>query len=243
VPRLTSQADTGDTWDKEMAMRVVIAGAHGKIGSRLGRLLVQRGNEVVGIIRDDDHQLDLIAIGVSPVVMDLERSTVDQVADVIADSDALVFAAGAGPGSGKERKNTVDRGASVLLAEAGERAGVRRFVQVSSMGVESVRDGATPPDRDEVYVAYLRAKLAAEDDLRGRDLDWTILRPGRLTDDPGRGRVRLAPHVEFGPVSRDDVAAVIAVLLDTPAAAGLALELVAGDTPIEDAVAQLVRRG
>ncbi|MGW5358805.1 SDR family oxidoreductase [Actinopolymorpha pittospori] len=224
-------------------MRVVIAGAHGKIGSRLGRLLVQRGDEVVGIIRDEDHQLDLIAIGVTPVVMDLERSTVDQVADVVADSDALVFVAGAGPGSGKDRKDTVDRGASVLLAEAGERAGVRRFVQISSMGVDSVRDGATPPGQDEVFVAYLRAKLAAEDDLRARDLDWTIMRPGRLTDDPGSGRVRLTPHAEFAPVSRDDVAAVIMALLDSPATTGLVLEMVAGDTPIDEAIAQLVRRG
>jgi uncharacterized protein YbjT (DUF2867 family) len=110
------------------------------------------------------------------------------------------------------------------------------------MGVEGVRDGATPPGTDEVFAAYLRAKLAAEDAVRATDLEWTILRPGRLTDDPGTGRVRLAPHVERGDIPRDDVAAVLAALLDEPATAGLVLELTTGDTPIAEAVSQVAQR-
>lgn len=222
-------------------MRVVIAGGHGKVAMRLGRRLAQRGDEVVGIIRNPDQRSDLSEIGVTPVVLDLEEATVEQVAEVLDGADAAVFAAGAGPGSGAARKETVDRGAAVLFADAAERAGVRRFLQVSSMGVEQVRDGGRLEGVDEVFIAYLRAKLAAEDDLRRRDLDWTIVRPGRLTDDPGTGRVRLAPRVDRGEVSRDDVADVFVALLDTPAVTRVVLELVEGETPIADAVAAQAR--
>ncbi|MEQ7123556.1 NAD(P)H-binding protein [Actinopolymorpha sp. B11F2] len=217
-------------------MRVVIAGAHGKVGLRLGRMLADRGDDLIGIVRNPEHGPDLRAHGVAPIVLDLEQATVEAVSDVLAGADAAVFAAGAGPGSGAARKDTVDRAAAVLVAEAAEQAGVRRILQVSSMGVEQVRDGASPPGMDEVFVAYLKAKLAAEEDLRTRDLDWTILRPGGLTDAPGTGRVCLAPHVERGQVPREDVAAVLVALLEAPATAGLVLELTSGDTPIPDAV-------
>jgi len=216
-------------------MRVVIAGAHGKIGMRLGRRLTGRGDEAVGVVRNPDHTADLSAIGVQPVVLDLESVPVDEVAAVLEGADAVVFTAGAGPGSGIARKDTVDRAAAVLLADAAERAGVPRYVLVSSMGVEDVRGDTTGPD-DEVFHAYLVAKLAAEDDLRARPLDWTILRPGRLTDDPGTGRVRLAPSVPRGAVPRDDVAAVLVALLDRPETRGAVLELVGGETPVADAV-------
>lgn len=163
----------------------------------------------------------------------------DDVAGVVAAADAVVFAAGGGPGSGIARKATVDRGAAVLLADAAERAGVRRYLLVSSMGVESVADGATPDGVDEVFVAYLRAKLAAEEDVLARPgLDATVLRPGALTDAPGTGRVRLDRHVERGDVPRDDVAAVLVALVDHPRR-GAVLELVGGDTPVADAVPAL----
>jgi nucleoside-diphosphate-sugar epimerase len=224
-------------------MRVVIAGGHGKIALRLGRLLAERGDQPVGLIRNPDQAGDLRDRGIDPVLLDLEQATVDEVAMVLADADATVFAAGAGPGSGIARKDTVDRGAAVLLADAAEQAGAPRYLLISSMGVESVRDGATPEGMDEVFVAYLRAKLAAEEYVRGRDLDTTILRPGHLTDDPGTGMITLAPHVESGDVPRDDVAAVLLALLDTPETAGAVLELVSGDTPIADAVRAVAQRG
>jgi uncharacterized protein YbjT (DUF2867 family) len=217
-------------------MRVVIAGAQGKIGLRLGRRLVDRGDSVAGVVRNPAHAGDLEAIGVEPVVLDLEAASVDDVAAVVAGADAVVFSAGAGPGSGLARKDTVDRAAAVLLAAAAERAGVRRYLLVSSIGAESVRGHTTGPD-DEVFHAYLVAKLAAEDDVRARPLDWTVLRPGRLTDDPGTGRVLLAPSVPRGAVTRDDVAAVRLELQDRPATSGRVPELVGGDTAVADAVA------
>jgi uncharacterized protein YbjT (DUF2867 family) len=217
-------------------MRIVVAGAHGQIARRLGRLLSGRGDSVVGIVRNPDHSADLTGDGVSPVVLDLETASVDDVARVLDGADAVVFAAGAGPGSGVARKDTVDRAAAVLLADAAEQTGVRRYLLVSSMGVDSVAGGRHPAGMDEVFVAYLRAKLAAEQDLLARTgLATTVVRPGGLTDAPGTGRVTLAPHVERGTVPRDDVAAVLVALLD--AARGTAvLELISGDTPIAEAV-------
>jgi uncharacterized protein YbjT (DUF2867 family) len=218
-------------------MRVVIAGGHGKIAQRLARLLVARDDLPVALVRNPDHVEDLRALDAEPVLCDLEAADVDEVAGHLAEADAVVFAAGAGPGSGAARKETVDRAAAVLLADAAERAGVRRYLQVSAMGL----DRGDQPGMDPVFAAYLRAKRAAEDDLRGRDLDWTILRPGRLTDEQGTGRVLLGPHVPAGAVSRDDVAAVLLALLDEPRTAGLTPELVAGDRPVAEAVADLLR--
>ncbi len=218
-------------------MRVVIAGGHGKIALLLERLLVQRGDQAVGLIRNRAHADEVSATGAVAAVADLEAVSVDEVAALLDGADAVVFAAGAGPGSGAARKDAVDRGASVLLADAAGRAGVRRFVQISGMGV----DQPPAPGTDEVWAAYLVAKAAAEDDLRARDLDWTILRPGGLTDDAGTGRVRLAPpSLPRGQVPRADVAAVILGLLDAPATAGQTLDLISGDTPIADALRGLV---
>ncbi|MGY1837904.1 MULTISPECIES: NAD(P)H-binding protein [unclassified Modestobacter] len=219
-------------------MRVVIAGAHGQVARRLGRLLSSRGDAVVGIVRNPDHRADLESDGVDPAVLDLEQATVDQVTDVVRGADAVVFAAGGGPGSGPDRKQTVDRGAAVLLADAAERAGVRPYLLVSSMGVEQAR-GGTPEGMDPQFAAYLQAKLAAEDDVLPRAaLDATIVRPGGLTDEPGTGRVTLRREVEQGSVPRDDVAAVLAEILSAGAWGGV-VELVSGDTPIAEAVADL----
>jgi uncharacterized protein YbjT (DUF2867 family) len=214
-------------------MRVVIAGGHGKIALLLERLLAGRGDQAAGLIRNPAHIADVQKAGAEAVVCDLEAASADEVAALLAGAGAVVFAAGAGAGSGAPRKDSVDRGASALMAGAAERAGVRRFVQISSMGA-----GRPPqPGTDEVWAAYITAKTAAEDDLRSRDLDWTILRPGRLTDAPATGRIRLAaPPVPAGAISRADVAAVIAALLDEPGTRHQTLELVGGDTPVAAAV-------
>jgi uncharacterized protein YbjT (DUF2867 family) len=214
-------------------MRIVIAGGHGKIALLLTGVLAGRGDEVAGIIRDPGQAADLRAAGSEPVVLDLENASVDEVAAVLEGADAVVFAAGAGAGSGAARKDTVDRGAAVLVADAAERAGVRRYLMVSSMGA----DTASPPDTDPVFAAYLRAKGAADADLRARPaLDWTILRPGRLTDDPPAGTVHLSPTTGHGSIPRPDVATTLAALLTTPTTTGLTLELVSGPTPIPVAV-------
>ncbi|MFI2237291.1 SDR family oxidoreductase [Streptomyces chrestomyceticus] len=214
-------------------MRIVIAGGHGQISLRLERLLAGRGDEVAGIVRRPEQAGDLLSAGAEPVVCDLESATVADVARHLEGADAAVFAAGAGPGSGIERKESVDRGAASLFADAAEAAGVRRFVVVSSMGA----DTEPPAGTDEVFAAYLRAKGAADADVRARSgLDWTILRPGRLTDDPGTGLVRLAESTGRAEIPRDDVAAVLAALLDEPRTIGRTLELIGGDTPVEEAV-------
>lgn len=214
-----------------MSMRVVIAGGHGQIALRLERLLAAGGHRPVGIIRRPEQAEDLRAAGAEPVVLDLESASPAEVAAALEGADAAVFAAGAGPGSGAGRKDTVDRAAAVLFADAAEAAGVRRFLVVSSMGADSAHPG------DEIFDAYLRAKGAADDDVRSRPvLDWTILRPGTLTNDAGTGQVRLEARTGRGPIPRDDVAATLAELLDTPATAGLTLELVSGSTPLSVAV-------
>src|SRR6266566_1363593 len=166
-------------------MRVVIAGGHGKIALLLERLLAERGDQAVGLIRNPAHVADVHKAGAEAVICDLEAASADDVAVLLSGADAVVFAAGAGPGSGAPRKDTVDRAASVLLADAAEQAGVRRFLQISALGA-----GAPPrPGTDDVWAAYVAAKSAAEADLRARDLDWIILRPGGLTNEPGTGRV------------------------------------------------------
>ena len=214
-------------------MRVVIAGGHGKIALLLERLLAERGDEAVGLIRNPAQVADVQKAGAEAVVCDLEAASADELAALLSGADAVVFAAGAGPGSGAPRKDSVDRAASVLMADAAQRAGVRRFVQVSSMGA-----GQPPrPGSDEVWAAYITAKTAAEEDLRSRDLDWTILRPGHLTDGPATGRIRLAaPPVPAGAIPRADVAAVIAALIDEPGTRRQTLELTGGDSPIAAAV-------
>ncbi|GAA4550352.1 NAD(P)H-binding protein [Amycolatopsis samaneae] len=216
-------------------MRVVIAGGHGQIALRLEKLLAARGDEAVGIVRNPGHVADLEAVGARAALLDLEKSDVDAVAAVLDGADAAIFAAGAGPGSGAARKDTVDRGAAALFGAAAEQAGVRRHIQVGSMGTDQLDSPAFSPE----FRVYLEAKKAAEDDLKARDLDWTILRPGQLTDDPGTGLVYFAESTGRGKIPRDDVALGLVGLLDTPGTAGRTLELIAGDLSVADALAVL----
>ncbi|MDD9207577.1 SDR family oxidoreductase [Georgenia sp. 10Sc9-8] len=213
-------------------MRAVIAGGHGKIALALERLLAERGDEVVGLIRNPDHADELEKLGAEPAIFDLENDTAEELAKILDGADAVVFAAGAGPGSGIARKRTVDYGGAVLLADAAERAGVRRYVMVSAIGV----DRGSEHIEDETFAAYVDAKREADADVMSRDLDWTILRPGGLTDDPGTGLVTMGDDVGMGQVPREDVAAVIAAVLDEPESAGVVAELISGDTAIVDAV-------
>ncbi|MGC5291002.1 NAD(P)H-binding protein [Micromonospora sp. DT231] len=213
-------------------MRVVIAGGHGKIALLLHPHLAGRGDTAVGLIRNPAQAATLRAAGATPVVCDLEHTSVTELAAHLHGADAVIFAAGAGPGSGAARKDTVDRAAAALLADAATHAGVHRYLLVSSMGVDAPPAAGT----DDVWAAYLRAKRAAEDDLRDRDLAWTVLRPGRLTDDPPTGQVTLTRHAGRGAISRAEVAHVLVALLDAPATTGATLELVSGPTPIADAI-------
>ncbi|MEH3140222.1 MAG: NAD(P)H-binding protein [Mycobacterium kyogaense] len=215
-------------------MQVVIAGGHGKIALITERLLAARGDAAVALIRNPDHAADVEAAGARAVVIDLESATADELAAHLTGSDAVVFAAGAGPGSGAARKQTVDRDAAILLADAAEEAGVQRYVMISAMGA----DVDTPDDAaDEVFVAYLRAKGAADDEIRSRTgLSTIIVRPGQLTDDEPTGRVTVAEKTGRGKISRADVAAVIVAVLDDPRTTGRTFELITGDTPIPEAL-------
>ncbi|MFF1943821.1 SDR family oxidoreductase [Rhodococcus qingshengii] len=214
--------------------RVVIAGGHGKIAQHLTYLLAGHGDRPVALIRNSAHEGAVRTLGAFPVVIDLESSTVEEVAKVLDGADVAVFAAGAGPGSSIERKDSVDRAAAVLLADAAEKARVRRFIQISAMGAGD----EIPENTDEVFAAYLRAKTAAEEDLKTRtSLDWTILRPGLLTDDDPTGEVLLAePPVDRGSVPRADVAAVIEALIDAPSSVGKILVLTSGPHTIREAI-------
>jgi putative NADH-flavin reductase len=216
-------------------MIVAIAGGHGQVALLLAEELVRRDHEPVGLVRNADHLPDLVKRGARGVVVDLEHTTVEALAAAIAGADVVVFAAGAGPGSGAARKDTLDRAGAVLLADAAEQAGVNRYVMVSAIDVDRA-----DPDSDDVYQAYLRAKAAADRDLRARDsLEWTIVRPGRLSDDEGTGKVDLGPDRSRGSVPRSDVAAVLAELITTGLGVRRQVDLVAGHVPVAEAVASL----
>ncbi|KWX60232.1 NAD(P)H-binding protein [Mycobacterium sp. NAZ190054] len=216
-------------------MRVVIAGGHGKIALITSRLLSARGDSVAGLIRNPDHADDLRVAGAEPVVVDLENTTNGVVSTHLRGADAVIFAAGAGPGSGAARKETVDRDAAILLADAAEAAGVQRYLMISSMGADA---DAADDAGDDVFVAYLRAKGAADDAVRARaELRTTIVRPGRLTDDEPTGRVRIAERTGRGSIPRADVAAVLVAALDAPATAGHTFEVISGDVAVADALA------
>jgi len=211
-------------------MLVAIAGGHGQIALRLARVLSERGDAVRSLIRNPAHEEDVRAAGADPVVCDLERRDEHAIADAISGADAVVFAAGAGPGSGAERKGTMDLGGAVKLIEAAKRAGTRRYVMVSSVNADPNASG------DDVFTVYLRAKGEADAELTASGLDYTIVRPGRLTNDPGTGRVELGDDVGRGEVPRDDVAGVLAAVIHEPDTVGRTFELIAGDTPIDEAI-------
>lgn len=216
-------------------MIVAIAGGHGQVALLLAEELVRGDHEPIGLVRNADHLPDLVRRGARGVVVDLEHTTVEALAAAIAGADVVVFAAGAGPGSGAARKDTLDRDGAVLLADAAEQAGVNRYVMVSAIDADRADE-----ESDDVYQVYLRAKAAADRDLRGREsLEWTIVRPGRLSDDEGTGKVDLGPDRSPGSVPRSDVAAVLAELITTGRGVHQQVDLVAGSVPVAEAVASL----
>ncbi len=212
-------------------MDVAIAGGHGKVGRRLARRLAARGDKVRALIRNPGHADDVRADGSEPVLCDLEQTAREEIAGAIAGTDAVVFAAGAGPGSGAERKWTMDRDGAIKLLEAARSAGVERYLMISSIGAEN-----PPADDDDVFSIYLRAKAEADRALMKSDRAWTIVRPGHLTDDPGTGRVRIDVEPLRGRISRDDVAAVLDAALHEPRSVYLILYTIAGDDPVDEAL-------
>jgi uncharacterized protein YbjT (DUF2867 family) len=209
-------------------MEVLVAGGHGQVALRLLKLLSERGHRGRGLIRNPDHAADLTALGADPVLCDLES---DDPRPHVGSAQAIVFAAGAGPGSGPERKKTVDLGAAVKLIEAAQELGVARYVMVSAMGTRDVA-GAS-----EAMQPYLQAKKDADDALEASGLDWTIVRPGRLTDDPGTGSVDAARSLgRYGEITRDDTALVLLETLERPGLARVAFDVLGGATPVGEAL-------
>ncbi len=213
--------------------RIAIAGAHGKIASRLATRLIARGDTVIGLIRNPDHAGDVQATGAEPVVCDLEKSSVEEVAKATRRAEAVVFAAGAGPGSGAERKLTMDRDGAIKLLEATAERAVP-YVIVSSIGAEN----PPPPGDDDVFSVYLRAKAEADAAVQASDRDWTIVRPGGLTDEPGSGRVRIDTEPFHGRIPRDDVADVLAAVLHDQRANHRILYVNAGEESLDHALAR-----
>jgi uncharacterized protein YbjT (DUF2867 family) len=209
-------------------MRVVIAGGHGQIAMLLHPLLRASGHEIRGLIRNADHADKLRHAGAEPVLCDLE--TEHDVSSVVSSAEAVVFAAGAGPGSGAARKLSMDRDGAIKLIDAARSSGIRRYVMIGAMNAEE-------PSGDEVFQTYLRAKAEADRDLRRSGLDYTIVRPGRLTIKPGHGRVSLAARLPRGEIPRADVAAVIAHVLETPTTVGCQFDVTSGEQAIAEAVA------
>jgi uncharacterized protein YbjT (DUF2867 family) len=210
---------------------VVVVGGHGKIARRLLALLADGGHRARGVIRNPDHAGDLEAVGAEPVVCDIEREDLN---DAVAGADVVVFAAGAGPGSGPERKRTVDLGGALKLIDAAKAQGIARYLMISAMGADAAERGS------EQMQPYIRAKAEADAALAASGLDHTIVRPGMLTDDPGVGTIAAAPKLgRRGSITRDDVAATLLVTLEAPNTIGKTFEALQGQTPIQEAVRAL----
>jgi uncharacterized protein YbjT (DUF2867 family) len=209
-------------------MDVVVAGGHGKIGMRLLRLLAERRHRARGLIRNPDHARDLEEVGAEPVVCDIEA--LGDISECCEGADVAVFAAGAGPGSGPERKRTVDYAGAVKLIEAAKKNGIERYVIVSAISVDR------PDEWSDQMRPYYEAKRDADQAVLESGLSYTIVRPGGLTDDRGTGLVKVGTNLERGEIPREDVAAVLLAVLETPSGVGKTFELVSGDTPIEEAI-------
>ncbi len=208
-------------------MKITIAGAHGNIAMLMHPLLKERGHEVRGLIRKPEQKEDLKNAGAEPVICDIEKE--DDISEAVGAADAVVFAAGAGPGSGAERKWSVDRDGAIKLIEAAKKNGINRYVMISAMGLDE-------PRGSDVFQVYQKAKAEADEALKNSGLDYTIIKPGRLTDEPGTGKISLGKNLKSGEISREDVAHVLVHIIEKPELAGYTLDLISGNIPIEEAI-------
>jgi nucleoside-diphosphate-sugar epimerase len=215
-------------------MKVFQIGAAGGVGRRLAQLLVERGDEVTGMFRNPGQTDTVTASGATPVIGDLIADSVDVLADKLEGHDAVVFSAGA-HGTGVDQTTLIDGKGLEKAAEAAALAGVSRFVLVSAFP-DSGRGGPV----SETFEHYMRTKKTADVYLTRTGLDWLIVRPGLLRDEPGDGRVTAGHAIEYGDVHRDNVAAFIDAALHNPALSRTIVELTDGPTLAAEAVAQLV---
>lgn len=213
--------------------RIAIVGGHGKIAQQLIGQLTDHGHAPVALVRSPDQATAVAELGAEPYRLDIERDDVDAFAAAFDSCQAVVFTAGAGNDGSVERKRTVDLNGSLKSIRAAEQTGIRRFLQVSAINVD------TDPEADAApaWHAYIEAKRDADIALRSSALEWTIIRPGRLTDGPGAGLIELGPSLERGEVARADVAYLLALALDEPRSAGHQWDLVGGNIPVDEALA------
>lgn len=220
-----------------MSKTVAIIGGHGQIALSLTRILSSRGDTVLSVIRNPEHESDITAAGGTPVVLDIEQASPREIANGIDGAEAVVFAAGAGAGSGASRKATVDLEGSVKSAEAAALAGAPRFVQISFIGA----DLPTPEGTEPVFAAYWDAKREADRRLEATNLEWTIIKPGSLTNDPATNRGELGSTLSRGvSTRREDVAALIALVLDEPRSARHTIDVAEGQEDLKEALTRFV---
>lgn len=212
-------------------MKVVIAGGHGKIAMLLHPVLKEKGHEVAGLIRNPGQADEVKEAGAEPVVVDIEFE--EDLSEAVGRADAVVFAAGAGPGSGKERKWSVDRDGAIKLMEAAKRNGIDRYVMISAMGLDA-------PRGDDVFRVYQKAKAQADEALINSGLNYIIVKPGRLSDKEGTGKVKIGEKLDRGEIPREDVARVISEILERPEINNVEFDLLSGDRPIKEALQQFV---
>lgn len=217
--------------------KITIVGGHGQIARTLSTQLVERGHTIRGLVRSEDQFADIRDDGSEPTLCDVETADISDIEEAFSGSDIVVFAAGSGPGAGPDRKRSMDRDGAIKSIDAAVRASASRFVMISSMGA------GEPPDDDEVFSVYLRAKHDADEEMRAASdrfgIGHVIVRPGQLTDDDPNGSVEVADHTGRGKIPRADVARLLAEIIDTGHGDGHTFEVISGDTPITDAVAAL----
>ncbi|AKT50478.1 NAD(P)-dependent oxidoreductase [Arsenicicoccus sp. oral taxon 190] len=211
--------------------RIVVLGGHGKVALLLAPLLVQAGHEVTSVVRNLDHEREVAATGATPVVADLEQLDVPGIMEIITGHDAVVWSAGAGGGN-PSRTYAVDRDAAIRSMQAAMEAGVPRYVMVSYLGAGKDHGVA----QDDPFHAYAEAKAAADDHLRGTDLEWTILGPTTLTLGPATGRIEVGDHPASGEVSRADVAQAVVDTLADRGTIHRRIGFASGETPIAQAL-------
>jgi uncharacterized protein YbjT (DUF2867 family) len=208
-------------------MKITIAGASGQIARLLHPILIKNGHSVRGIVRTEEQAADLKMMGVEPVIADIEK--VEDLSEVVGPADAVLFAAGAGPGSGASRKWTVDRDGAIKLIDAAKKNAIKRYLMISAMGLNT-------PRGNEVFQVYQKAKAEADEALRNSGLSYTIVKPGRLINEPGTGKIKIGKKLDRGEIPREDVAAVLAELFEMPDASGLEFDLLSGSKNIQPAL-------
>jgi len=213
---------------------IAIVGGAGQIARLVHPRLIHAGHQPRALVRRQEQADELERSGVETRLFDLETQDDEALRAALEGADAVIFAAGGGPDGNAGRKRTVDLEGSIRSAQAAEALGIARFVQVSAIGV----DEPLGDDVENVWRVYVEAKRDADDHLRKSSLSWTILRPGRLTDDEGTGHVTLGHDVARGDIPRDDVAAVIAAVVDDGRSVRQQWDLVGGTTPVLDAVSE-----